>query len=325
MGSAKPSGRVEAVENRIVNEALTGFMTSLEIFKGQDQDYSQIIRRLLRLRGKVVFTGVGKSGHIGQKLAATFTSTGTPAVFVHATEASHGDMGILERQDMLIMLSASGATQELIDFALYAKEYHIPSLLITKKADSHLANESSHVLLIPDVDEGCPNKLAPTTSTLCQLALGDALAIALTTLKDFKPAEFKTFHPGGKLGSLLASVSDLMCTDDDLPIVPQSASLAETLVVMSSKGFGIAGVIDKDTSQLLAVFTDGDLRRLLSGGKLDVTQPIKSIANPKFQHMSPTLTVDECLQFLSAQNIPSCFVLDESNKVVGVVHLKLIA
>ncbi|MCA1495095.1 KpsF/GutQ family sugar-phosphate isomerase, partial [Ensifer sp. NBAIM29] len=211
-------------------------------------------------RGRVVVSGVGKSGHIGRKIAATMASTGTSAYFVHPTEASHGDLGMITSEDTLILLSWSGETAELANMLTYAKRFSVPIVSISSNRDSILARNSDVALVLPKVPEACPHGLAPTTSAMLQLAVGDALAIALLERRGFSAEDFKTFHPGGKLGAQLRLVHELAHVAEQVPLLAVGRPMSEAVIEMSSKGFGVVGIVDEGGA-LIGVITDGDLRR----------------------------------------------------------------
>ncbi len=225
-----------------------------------DAAFSNAVDCMQSARGRVIVSGMGKSGHIARKIAATLASTGTPAQFVHPGEASHGDLGMITREDVILLLSNSGETAELADILAHARKNKIPLIGIAGRATSTLLIKADFPLLLPAAEEACIAGLAPTTSTTMTLALGDALAVALMERRGFTPDDFHVFHPGGKLGARLARVEDLMHAGDELPLVALNAPMADVLIVMSQKGFGVAGVTN-DEGQLTGIITDGDLRR----------------------------------------------------------------
>ncbi|MPT23783.1 MAG: KpsF/GutQ family sugar-phosphate isomerase, partial [Starkeya sp.] len=214
-------------------------------------------------RGRVIVTGMGKSGHIGRKLAATFASTGTPALFLHAAEASHGDLGMVTPDDVLLAISWSGETSELGDIVHYAGRFAVPLVAITSNAESTLGRAADVALVLPRVEEACPNGLAPTTSTLMQLAIGDALAVALLERRGFSASDFRVFHPGGKLGARLLKVADIMHQEAEMPLVRLGTPMSEVLIEITGKRFGCCGVVD-EAGKLAGIVTDGDLRRHMS-------------------------------------------------------------
>jgi arabinose-5-phosphate isomerase len=224
-------------------------------------NFIKAVDLLANAKGRVIISGMGKSGHIGNKIAATMASTGTPASFVHPAEASHGDLGMITPDDVVLALSWSGSTQELASLLNYTKRFNIPLVAITSGEDSLLGKAATICLTLPKAKEACPNGLAPTTSTTMQLALGDALAVALLEQRNFSAADFKNFHPGGKLGAKLSRVADIMHQGDALPLIDGSMKMAEAIVLMTEKGFGCLGIID-EAENLRGVITDGDLRRI---------------------------------------------------------------
>jgi len=227
-------------------------------------DFVRAVDILSQVKGRIICTGIGKSGHVGRKIAATFASTGAPAFFVHANEASHGDLGMIAEGDVVLCLSKSGENQELSDVLAHAKRFHIPLIALTAARDSALGKAADVVLQLADAAEATSEVRAPTTSTTLQIALGDALAVALLERRGFTAKDFKTFHPGGKLGAMLRTVADLMHAGDELPLVSQDTPMAEALLVMTGKAFGIVGITGPDGA-LKGVITDGDLRRHLDG------------------------------------------------------------
>lgn len=267
--------------------------------------------------GRVIVTGIGKSGHVGQKIAATFASTGTPAFFVHPSEAAHGDLGMITSQDVILALSWSGETAELKGIITYARRFTVPLISITSNGESALGKQSEVVLELPPTDEACPHGLAPTTSTTMQLALGDCLAVALLEAKGFTAHDFKTFHPGGSLGASLKYVSDIMHTGDALPLVRNDEIMSEALVVMTSKSFGCVGIVD-DTGRLIGVVTDGDLRRHMGGDLLGETADSIMTKAPKTA--PPQMLASAALELMNSSRITSLFVV-ENDKPTGIVHV----
>ncbi|OIR08032.1 arabinose 5-phosphate isomerase KdsD [mine drainage metagenome] len=268
--------------------------------------------------GRVIVSGMGKSGHVGRKIAATMASTGTPASYVHPGEASHGDLGMITQHDAVLALSNSGETPELTDVVSFCRRFDIPLVAITSRADSALAQAADQALILPDLGEACPMGLAPTTSTTMMLALGDALAVALLERKGFSSADFKVFHPGGKLGRRLAKVSDLMHGGDLMPLVHRGLPMGETLLVMTNKAFGCVGVLD-DQGRLLGIVTDGDLRRHLSSDLFSRTAAEVMTANPKT--VRPNMLAAEALHIMNARSITSLFVVDAETHPVGILHV----
>lgn len=268
------------------------------------------------LKGRLIITGMGKSGHIARKIAATMASTGTPAYFVHPGEASHGDLGMITKDDAILALSNSGETTELADILAYAKRFSIPLLAITSRAPSALADAANITLLLPDVPEASPVN-APTTSTAMMLALGDALAVALLEKRGFTKEDFATYHPGGKLGKTLLRVSDIMHAVTELPLVQSQTFVKDALLTITAKHFGCAGVVDA-SGKLLGVITDGDLRRHMAPNLMEKTASHIMTANPKT--IAPQALAAEALGVMNEKNITSLFVV-ESSKPVGILHI----
>lgn len=229
-----------------------------------DGAFAAAVDILFAARGRIICTGIGKSGHVARKIAATFASTGTPAIFVHAGEASHGDLGMIGADDAVLALSKSGENREFADVLAYAKRFHIPLIALTARADSALGAAADVVLQLVDAPEATAELSAPTTSTTLQIALGDALAVALLERRGFKASDFHVFHPGGKLGAMLKTVGDLMHRADELPLISEGASMPQALQVMSEKNWGVVGVTDA-SGRLSGVISDGDIRRHVDG------------------------------------------------------------
>ena len=229
-----------------------------------DDSFADAVELILRIRGRVICSGMGKSGHVARKIAATLASTGTPAFFVHPAEASHGDLGMITEDDVALVLSNSGETKELADVVAHCKRFRIPLIGVASRANSTLLRASDVALKLPEEAEACSVGLAPTTSTTMTMALGDALAVSLMERRAFTAERFGTFHPGGKLGAQLVTVRNLMSTGSAMPLVSDSAQMSEALLVMSEKGFGVAGTVDTE-GRLTGVITDGDLRRNMDG------------------------------------------------------------
>lgn len=267
--------------------------------------------------GRVVVTGMGKSGHIGRKMAATFASTGTPAFFVHPAEASHGDLGMVSEGDVVIAISNSGETPELSDIVTYTRRFGIPLIGITGRADSTLDQSADVTLLLPAREEACPHGLAPTTSTTMTLALGDALAVALLERSGFSAADFKLFHPGGKLGKRLLKVSDLMHDGAAMPLVGLSTPMAEALVEMTGKSFGCTGVVDAD-GKLVGMVTDGDLRRHM-GDDLP-RRTAEQVMTSAPLTVPPAMLAAEALAIMNERKITGLFVVVDG-RPVGLLHV----
>jgi len=267
--------------------------------------------------GRLIVTGMGKSGHVARKLAATFASTGTPAFFVHPSEASHGDLGMITKDDVIMALSWSGETAELKNLIDYSRRHRISLIGMTAVAGSTLGRAADVALVLPQAREACPHNLAPTTSSLMQLALGDALAIALLEARGFSAQQFHVLHPGGKLGALLKFARDVMRTGDAIPLAPAGAPMSEAVLEISAKGVGCIGIVDPH-GQLSGIITDGDLRRHMGPGLFDATVDQIMTANPKC--CRPDQLVSEIIEMLNSAKITAMFVV-EGNRPVGVVHL----
>lgn len=279
--------------------------------------FEKAVRLLRAARGRVIVTGIGKSGHVGQKIAATFASTGTPAFFVHPSEASHGDLGMITNEDVILALSWSGETAELASIITYSRRFAVAMIAITSNSESALGRHSDVVLELPKVKEACPHGLAPTTSTTMQLALGDCLAIALLESKGFTAHDFKTFHPGGSLGASLKHVSDLMHTGERLPLAARSTRMAEALVIMTEKSFGCLGIVD-GKGRLVGVVTDGDLRRHMGANLLQATAGEIMTRNPKT--IAASTLASAALELLNQSRITALFVVDKG-RPVGILHV----
>ncbi len=281
------------------------------------EPFARAVALLVEAKGRVIVTGIGKSGHIGQKLAATMASTGTPAFFVHATEASHGDLGMVTADDAIIALSWSGETVELGNIITYSRRFRVPLIAITSKATSALGSQADVVLELPKAKEACPHGLAPTTSTTMQLALGDALAVALLEAKGFSAHDFKIFHPGGKLGASLKYVRDLMHAGDAMPLVGVDMVMADALLVMTRKTFGCVGVVDA-TGKLIGMITDGDLRRHMAGGLLQMRAADIMTRSP--DTLLPHTLASAALEHVNAKKRTQMFVVDDGLPV-GILHV----
>ncbi len=281
------------------------------------RSFGAALRMLRAARGRVVVTGIGKSGHIGQKMAATFASTGRPAFFVHPTEASHGDLGMITPDDVLLALSWSGETVELKPLITYSRRYNVPLIALTSRADSALGQQADIVLELPRTKEACPHGLAPTTSSAMQLVLGDCLAIALLEAKGFTALEFKVFHPGGSLGASLKYVSDVMHEGDRLPLARDTEPMSAALVTMTQKSFGCLGIIDAK-GKLIGIVTDGDLRRHM--GEDLVWARTADIMTRRPKTASPKMLASAALELINASRITALFVV-EKGKPVGIVHI----
>jgi arabinose-5-phosphate isomerase len=297
------------------SEALASLSASL------GADFSCAIGLMLAAKGRVIVSGMGKSGHIARKIAATLSSTGTPAYFVHPTEASHGDMGAITRQDVLLMLSKGGETAELSDLITYAKRYRVPMIAIAANADSTLATAADVALILPAAPEACPMGMAPTTSTTMMLGLGDAIAVALMERKNFSADQYRDFHPGGSLGRALIRVRDLMHQGAEIPLQPEGATMREVLLAMASGRLGCVGIVDA-AGNLAGIVTDGDVRRH-AGSDLEARKASEIMTRvPKIAH--PEQLAAEALALMTEKKITQLFVLasgDGGRKPLGVIHI----
>ncbi len=294
-------------------EALTAFAEM------PDQNFVKAVRLLLSIKGRVIITGMGKSGHIGAKISSTFASTGTASFFVHPGEASHGDLGMITKEDAVICLSNSGETSELFDVISYVKRFSIPLIGFVSAPESSLAKAAEVALILPKFPEACINGLAPTVSTTLMLALGDALAIALMERKGFTADCFRVFHPGGKLGARLLKVSDLMHYGDTMPIVQEDHTVAETVLMMTSKSFGCAGVLNPN-GDLIGIVTDGDLRRHISDNFILKKSADIMTINPIT--VLPGSPASEAVAIMEKHKVTGLFVRDlNEQKPVGFIHI----
>jgi arabinose-5-phosphate isomerase len=274
------------------------------------------VETIRNARGRVIVTGMGKSGHVGRKIAATLASTGTPAFFVHAADASHGDLGMITSDDVMLALSWSGETEELKDLINYSRRFRIALIAVTSSADSTLGKAADVVLAMPESREACPHNLAPTTSSLMQLAIGDALAIALLESRGFTAVDFGVFHPRGQLGAALKFVRDIMHAGAAVPLIRRGAPMSEAIVEMSAKGFGCVAVTDAG-GKLAGVITDGDLRRHMRGDLLQA--PVDEVMTVSPKVVRPDQLASEALQLLNSSKITALVVV-EAGRPVGIVH-----
>ncbi len=287
-----------------------------------DDQFVRACEYMLNCQGRIVVIGMGKSGHIGGKIAATLASTGSPAFFVHPGEASHGDLGMITAQDVVLTLSNSGGTEEILTIVPLIKRLGVPLIALTGNPASRLATEADVHLDISVEREACPLGLAPTSSTTATLVMGDALAISLLESRGFTADDFALSHPGGRLGKrLLLHVADLMHSGDSLPKVNQQASLADALVEMSQKGLGMTTVVD-NYDHLLGIFTDGDLRRLLDHGKIDIhTLKISDAMTRSFTSIEKDRLAAEALQFMDSKRINALPVVDGDKRLIGALNM----
>jgi arabinose-5-phosphate isomerase len=284
---------------------------------GLGASFAAAVELIRAAQGRVIVTGMGKSGHVARKIASTFASTGTPALFVHPSEASHGDLGMIAGNDVIIALSWSGETAELKDLTDYSRRFRIGLIAMTAKAESTLGNAADVVLALPQAREACPHNLAPTTSSLMQLALGDALAIALLESRGFTAVDFGLLHPGGKLGALLKTVREFMHSGDTVPLAALGTRMSDAILIMSAKGFGCVGITDSN-GKLVGIITDGDLRRHMRNDLLDARVDDVMTRAPKT--VRPDQLISETLELLNSTKVTALFAV-EAGKPVGVIHI----
>jgi arabinose-5-phosphate isomerase len=284
---------------------------------GLAEPFSRAVELIGGITGRVIVTGVGKSGHIGAKMAATLASTGTPASFVHAAEANHGDLGMIAPIDAVLALSKGGESAELRSIIAYTRRFSIPLIAVTSGDTSSLAREADLVLLLPTEQEACPHGLAPTTSTLMQLAIGDALAIALLEARGFTALDFHVFHPGGKLGASLSHVADIMHKGDRVPLVRLGTPLPEAITTLSRKRFGCVGVLDND-GRLCGIVTEGDMARNLTRNLSELN--VDDIMTREPKTVKPTALATSALSLLNNNNISALIVVDDDRRPIGLVH-----
>ena len=283
---------------------------------GLGAPFAAAVETIRAARGRVIVTGMGKSGHVARKIAATLASTGTPAFFVHAADASHGDLGMITSDDVMLALSWSGETEELKDLINYSRRFRIALIAVTVNLDSTLGKAADIVLVLPATREACPHNLAPTTSSLMQLALGDALAIALLESRGFTARDFGVFHPRGKLGAVLKFVRDVMHPGDAVPLIRRGAPMSEAIVEMSAKGLGCVAVTEP-SGKLAGVITDGDLRRHMGADLLQA--PVDAVMTALPKTVRPDQLASEALQILNSSKITALIVV-EADRPVGIVH-----
>jgi arabinose-5-phosphate isomerase len=316
---------LQLVEHDVVDSALRTVsfgkqgLSALEIAlqNGLGDSFRKAVELIGEIDGRVVVTGVGKSGHIGRKIAASLASTGTPSFFVHPVEANHGDLGMIAPGDVVLALSWGGETAELQGIVSFTRRFSIPLIALTSGAISTLAREADVVLLLPREQEACPHGLAPTTSTLMQLAMGDALAVALLEARGFSAVDFRVYHPGGKLGAMLSHVSDLMHTGERVPLVQKGVLMSEAIHELSRKRFGCVGVVDEDGC-LCGVVSDGDIARHLDRNLGESIVDDVMTRNPKTVGKETLATA--AMALLNKHSIGALIVVDEDRKPVGIVH-----
>lgn len=280
-------------------------------------DFVAAVEEIVACEGRVILAGVGKSGHVARKIAATFASTGTPSLYIHPTEASHGDLGMISRGDIVIALSRSGETTELDDLITYTRRFAIPLVAMTAVAGSTLGKASDICLAVPDAPEACDETRAPTTSTTLMMALGDAVAVATLEQRGFTGADFKIFHPGGKLGAMLRTAGDLMHSGDELPVVTTGTMMSDALDVMAAKGFGCLAVVEPE-GDLIGMVTDGDIRRLVARGRMAMVIDEGMTRNPVT--VEAHMLASSALALMNEKRITQLIVAD-ARRPVGVVHM----
>src|SRR5437588_7295745 len=311
------SANLVASAGRTLEVEAPGITTlSSAIHDGLGRAFIAAVELISGARGRLIVTGMGKSGHVARKVAATFASTGTPAFFVHPGEASHGDLGMITPDDVIMALSWSGETAELKDLIDYSRRFRIGLIALTAAPESTLAQAADVVLVLPNAREACPHNLAPTTSTLMQAALGDALAISLLESRGFTAFDFRKLHPGGRLGAMLKFVSNVMHPGDAIPLVALGTAMADAVVEMSTKGFGCVGITDAN-GNLAGIITDGDLRRHMRPNLLEARVDDVMTRSPKT--IRPDQLASEALELINSSKITTLMVA-EGGKPVGIVH-----
>ena len=320
---AQSSGTDAAVQSalRTLEAGISGVSAIAAALQGTlGPAFAKAVGTIREAKGRVIVTGLGKSGHVARKIAATLASTGTPAFFVHAAEASHGDLGMITADDVIIALSWSGEQPEMKNLVNYSKRFAIPMIAVTSNAASPLGEAAEIVLELPKAREACPHNLAPTTSSLMQAAIGDALAIALLEGRGFTALEFANFHPGGKLGAMLKFVRDIMHTGDAIPLKPLGTKMSDALVEMSAKGFGCVCIVDK-AGDIAGIITDGDLRRHMRPDLMTALVDEVMTKNPKT--IAPGMLASEIMRESVDASRPavSVLIVAEGKKPVGIVHV----
>lgn len=318
--SPPDAGHAPAIASalRTIETECEGLRCLMEaIGNGLGTAFSEAVARISAAKGRAILTGMGKSGHVGRKIAATMASTGTPALYVHPAEASHGDLGMIQPEDVVVALSWSGETTELANIIGYARRYRVGLIAITANAGSTLGREADICLTLPKAREACPNGLAPTTSTAMQLALGDALAIALLEARGFSAREFGIYHPGGRLGASLRQVREVMHAGDQLPVVRRGTGMRAAIAEIDAKGFGSVVVVDED-GRLAGILTDGDLRRNVFRADLDGLL-VEALMSVRPRTVSPETLLAKALEIQESMKITSLIVVD-NERPVGLVH-----
>ena len=301
-------------------ETIEREVETLNILKNNlDHTLSQALDLLQNAKGRIIVTGMGKSGHIGKKMAATFSSTGTVAFFVHPAEASHGDLGMISDDDVVIAISYSGESKELSDILMYAKRHNIPLIAITRNPESSLGKNATLVLKLPDNGEACPLGLAPTSSTTATIVLGDVLAVNLMHRRGFSASDFRQRHPGGKLGAILCKVADIMHKGDEIPLLKDDTTMQDAFLAMSEKMLGCVGIIN-DNDELIGIITDGDLRRKMSPSLINEKVVDVMSSNPKVINQDALIVDAVNIMNNTGRGITNLFVV-EDKKPIGVIHI----
>ena len=282
------------------------------------KSFTEAINILHKTSGKIILSGIGKSGHICKKISSTFSSIGCPSFFVHPSEANHGDLGMISKNESIILISNSGETSELLNIILHCKKLKVPIIAITSNSESTLAKKCTVLLEIPKNIEACPLELAPTSSTTVSLVLGDALALTLLKKNDFTKQKFSELHPGGKLGRMLLKVNDVMKTSKNMPLVNENQKMSSVILEITSKGFGCVGVISKNQEKLIGIITDGDLRRFMDEKILE--KKANEIMTKQPIIINKNAFIYEALEFMNKKKITNCFIV-ENKKPIGILHV----
>jgi arabinose-5-phosphate isomerase len=313
----RTAGADRLAAERVLGLAAEGLIALSASLDGR---FDQALDLLARVEGRVVVSGIGKSGHVAHKIAATLASTGTPALYVHPAEASHGDLGMIAERDAVVVLSNSGATSELAHIVTHAKRFRLPLVAVTSRGESALAEAADIALVLPAIQEACPIGLAPTTSTTMMLALGDALAVALMERRGFTATDFHALHPGGRLGQQLRRVTELMHKGSGLPLIERGRPMKEAIIEMTAKSLGCVGIVD-GAGRLVGIITDGDLRRHMAPDLLD--QSVEHVMTAEPRTVRPQATIAEAIGLMAAKDrrpITSLFVVEEGAPV-GLIHM----
>ena len=309
------------IKSEIINRAKKTLSTEIKeiqkLSKIFNDNFYKAVMLLYKVKGRVIVTGIGKSAHIGNKIAATLTSTGTPSYFIHATEASHGDLGGIKKNDCILAISNSGETSELNDIVNYSKRFDVPLISISSNSKSLLNKNSTIGIVYKKPIEACPLNLAPTSSTTVSLVIGDCIAMALLELKGFKSTQFKRFHPGGNLGKDLKKVSEIMHTGKSLPLAKEFDKMPKTLITMTKKSFGCIGVVN-NSNKLVGIITDGDLRKKMNNKMFNLTASEIMTKSPTTGNKN--MLVGEVLNIMNSKKITNLFICD-NNKPIGIIHV----